>query len=80
MASMSGLPGYHTFRVSGVLHGHKVTVLIDSGASHNFIDATLVDSREISTEEFEGFTVIIPGGYKMECTRWIPKLKIVEIL
>jgi hypothetical protein len=27
-------------------------------------------------EEFEGFTVIIPGGYQMECTRWIPKLKI----
>jgi hypothetical protein len=56
--------------------GHKVTMLIDSGASHNFIDASLVDRREILTEEFEGFTVIIPGGYQMECTRWIPKLKI----
>ena len=76
MASMSRLPRYNTFRVRGVLHGHKVTLLIDSGAFHNFIDAALVDRREISTEEFEGFTVIIPGGYKMECTRWITKLKI----
>jgi hypothetical protein len=50
--------------------------LIDSGASHNFIDATMVDRREISTEEFDGFTMIIPGGYQMDCTRWIPKLKI----
>ena len=76
MESMLGPPRYHTFRVRGVLQGHKVTVLIDSGASHNFIDASLVDMREIPTEEFEGFTVIIPRGYKMECTRWIPKLKI----
>jgi hypothetical protein len=67
---------YHTFRVKGVLQGHKVMVLIDSGESHNFIDASLVDRREILMEEFEGFTMIILGGYEMECTIWIPKLKI----
>jgi hypothetical protein len=55
-------------------------VLIDSGESRNFIDAALVDMREILTDDFKGFTVIIPRGYKMECTRWIPKLKIVKIL
>jgi hypothetical protein len=27
IASMSGLPRYHTFRVRGVLQGHKVTIL-----------------------------------------------------
>jgi hypothetical protein len=54
----------------------RLQYLIDSGASHNFIDATMVDRKEIPMEEFEGFTVIIPGGYQMECTRWIPKLKI----
>jgi hypothetical protein len=75
MESISGLPRYHTFIVHGVLQGNKVTMLIDSGASHNFIDASLVDKQEISMEEFEGLTVIILGGYKMECTRWIPKLK-----
>jgi hypothetical protein len=51
-------------------------MLIDSGASHNFIDETLVERRGILTKEFEGFTVIIPGGHQMECIRWIPKLKI----
>jgi hypothetical protein len=51
-------------------------MLIDSGASHNFINSSLVDRREILTEEFEGFIVIIPDGYQMECTRWIPNLKI----
>jgi len=51
-------------------------MLIDSGASHNFIDVALVDKREIPTEEFEGFIVNIPEGYNTECTRWISKLKI----
>lgn len=32
-AVFSGAPRYHSFRVRGVLHGQKVTVLIDSGAT-----------------------------------------------
>jgi len=47
MASMSGFSRYHTFRVRGVLHGHKVIVLIDGGASHNFIDTNMVERRGI---------------------------------
>ena len=51
-------------------------LMMDSGVSHKFIDETLVDRQEILTKEFEGFTVIIPSGYQMECTIWIPNLKI----
>jgi hypothetical protein len=49
MASMLGFPRYHIFRVRGVLHGHKVTILIDGGASHNFIDGNMVERRGILT-------------------------------
>ena len=48
-------------------------VLIDGGATHNFIDRTLVERRGLPMEEFEGFTVVVVGGDRMECTRWIPK-------
>lgn len=51
-------------------------MLIDSGASHNFIEINMVDSRENLIEEFDGFTLIIPSGHQMEHTKWIPKLKI----
>ena len=47
------LSKYHTFRVRGILWGHRVPVLIDGGASHNFIDVALVKRRGIPTEEFE---------------------------
>jgi hypothetical protein len=76
MASMLGFSRYHTFKVRGVLQGPKVTILIDGGASHNFIDGNMVERRGIPTEEFDGFTVVIPGDHQMSCTKWIPKLTI----
>jgi hypothetical protein len=76
MNSMSGFLIYHTFRVRSVLQGHNVTILIDGGASHNFIDSNMVERRGILIEEFDGFTVFIPGGHKMSCTKWIPNLEI----
>jgi hypothetical protein len=42
LASISGMPKYNTFRMRGVLQGQKVSVLIDGGAPHNFIDSTLL--------------------------------------
>ena len=76
IATLSGIPRFHTFRVRGVLQGQRCTVLIDDGATHNFIDRALVERRGLLMEEFEGFIVVVAGGGCMECTRWIPKLNI----
>jgi hypothetical protein len=62
LASISGVPKYNTFRMRGVLQGQKVSVLIDGGASHNFIDSALLQRRHIPTVEFEGFKVEVAGG------------------
>lgn len=51
-------------------------MLIDGGATHNFIDRKLVERRGLPTEDFEGFIVVVARGRHMECTRWIPKLHI----
>ena len=58
------------------MQGHRVGVLIDGGATHNFIDVAWVTRCGIPTEEFEGFTVAVAGNHNIECTRWIPKLNI----
>jgi hypothetical protein len=52
-----------------------VLVLIDGGASHNFIDAALLKRRHIPTVEFEGFKVKVAGGSTMPCNRCIPGMK-----
>ena len=43
-----------SFRLRGVLAGQRVITLVDTGATHNFIDACFVERRGIMTEEFEG--------------------------
>jgi hypothetical protein len=50
--------------------------LIDGGATHNFIDAALVTRRQIPTEEFEGFEVVVANGYNMTCTQRIRGLEV----
>ena len=51
-------------------------MLIDGGATHNFIDVSWAAKRSIHTEKFEGFTVAVAGNNSMECNYWIPKLNV----
>ena len=74
IASLSSIPRFHTFRMRGGVQGHRMTVLVDGGASHNFIDASLVERKSITTESFEGFSVIIPGENTLDCTRYVPRM------
>jgi hypothetical protein len=60
----------------GVLQGHKVSVLIDRGASHNFIDSALLKRRHIPTVDFEGFRVEVLGGRTMPCDKHILGMKL----
>jgi hypothetical protein len=50
--------------------------LVDGGATHNFIDASLVARRGLRIEEFEGFHVAVADGYMMTCFDMIPDLEV----
>jgi len=39
LASLRGVPKYLTLHVRGTVQGQRISVLVDSGATHNFIDA-----------------------------------------
>ena len=56
--------------------GQRASVLVDGGATHNFIDADMVEKRKIPSEPFDGFTVVIPGHNIMQCNTWVPKLQV----
>jgi len=60
----------------GTIQGQRVLVLVDSGATHNFIDAQMVERNGIQTETFEGFSVLVPGDRTMWCTQYVPKLTV----
>ena len=53
-----------------------MTVLVDGGATNNFMDSNLVEKIKLQNEIFDGFMIIIPGNNFVDCTKWIPKLQI----
>ena len=62
--------------MKGVVRGKRAKVLIDGGASHNFIDVAMVERRRIPTTPFEGFLVEVAGGHTMACGRYIPQMSL----
>ena len=51
-------------------------VLVDGGATHNLIDATLVERRKLQDEIFYGSIAIIPCKNSIDYTKCIPKLQV----
>ena len=51
-------------------------MLIDSGATHKFIDAQLVQRMAIPIDDFEGFSVLVPGATTMQCMHYVPHLSV----
>lgn len=48
IASLRGVPNYLTLRIRGMVQGQCVAILVDSGATHNFIDAQMLQWRGTS--------------------------------
>ena len=53
-----------------------MSVLIESGATHNFIDTQIVHRRGIPIDNFEGFSVLVLGARTMQCVKYVSALTI----
>jgi hypothetical protein len=49
IANLSGVPRYDTLQIRGTIRGQWEITLIDGGATHNFIDASLVSRWTLQT-------------------------------
>jgi hypothetical protein len=76
IVTLSSVPRYDTLWMRGTIQGQWAITLIDGGATHNFIDASLVSRRALQTEEFEGFDVAVADGHTVECLDKVPDLEI----
>jgi hypothetical protein len=76
IATLSGIPNYDTLWIRGTIQGQREIALIDGGATHNFIDASLVSRRALQIEEFEGFDVAVVDGHTVECIDKAPDLEV----
>jgi hypothetical protein len=73
--TLYGVPGYDTLHIRGIIQGQWEIALIDGGATHNFIDASLVSRWALQIEEFEAFDVAVAYGHAVECLDRVPNLE-----
>ena len=74
--ALAGSPRCTVFRVQGTPQGQRVTVMLDSGATLNFINSSLVQQRNLPMEAHVGFQVKVAGGTFLPCTHLVPQLSI----
>jgi hypothetical protein len=75
IATLFGVPRYNTLCIKGIIQGQWENALIDGGATHSLIDASLVSRQALQIEEFEGFDVAVADGHTVECLDRVPNLE-----
>ncbi|KAF8077019.1 hypothetical protein N665_1069s0002 [Sinapis alba] len=64
-----GLSSPHTIKLQGSLQDVEVVVLIDTGATHNFISESLVQRLGIPVSSTQGFVVMVGAGVTVKGRR-----------
>jgi hypothetical protein len=49
----------HMIEVEGMINNHAISILIDLGDSHSYVDARVVESLQLSTSKHEKILVSI---------------------
>ena len=74
--TLAGSLRCNVFCVQGTLQGQRVIVMLDSRATLNFINSSLVKQRGLPTKTHVGFQVKVAGGTLLPCTHLVPQLSI----
>lgn len=59
-----GLTQSNTMKLQGWVRGRRILVLIDSGASHNFISTRLVEEFDLEIRDTPPYKVCLEDGQK----------------
>lgn len=65
--AMVGSKGTHTIKVKGQIKNRAITILVDSGSTHNFISQGLAKQIKLPTRTCNPFNVNVANGEKLVC-------------
>ncbi|KAL5861508.1 hypothetical protein ACOSQ4_002804 [Xanthoceras sorbifolium] len=63
--ALTGCAGLQTIRLRGKVKHREITILVDSGSTHNFLDPNTAQLTEVEIEETETLWVTVGGGGKI---------------
>ncbi|KAI5443893.1 hypothetical protein KIW84_012510 [Lathyrus oleraceus] len=59
LQAATGQPSPHTIRFTASIYGHNLTVLVDSGSSHNIIQPRIATFLHLPIHNFPSFPVMV---------------------
>ncbi|PNY00428.1 hypothetical protein L195_g023708, partial [Trifolium pratense] len=68
LQAATGHPSPRTLRFIATIHNHRVTVLVDSGSSHNIIQPRIASFLHLPIQPLSSFTVMVGNGEHLHCT------------
>lgn len=72
--ALSGMPTQATFHMYGSVHHHKVTILVDGGSTHNFVQARVAQFLALHTTAINPLQVMIGDGGTLICQQVCPNV------
>ncbi|XP_006582748.1 uncharacterized protein [Glycine max] len=74
--ALSGLPSSDTFRLSGIIKHARITVLIDSGSTHNFLQPRIAQFLHLPTQKTSPLQVHVGNGSVLDCNQVCPNTQL----
>lgn len=65
----------HTIKIQGKLKGVPITILVDSGSTHSFIDHTVIKQCGEVRYQTKQISITVADGNKLTSDAICPKLK-----
>ncbi|KAM0887617.1 hypothetical protein ACQ4PT_028880 [Festuca glaucescens] len=72
--AMAGTEGSETLRLRAMVGNQVLLILVDSGSSNSFINASMAERLQCSRQTIESVPVKIANGQYMHCTEMVPDL------
>ena len=74
--ALSGLPSSETFRLSSIIKHARITILIDSGSTHNFLQPRIAQFLHLPTQKTTPFQVLVGNGSVLDCNQICPNTQL----
>lgn len=74
--ALSSSPAPETFRIYGQIGNSQVTILIDGGSTHNFVQSRVAKFLQLPTETTQALKVMVGNGTVIDCHQICPHTSI----
>ena len=73
---MAGMPAPETFRIYSTIRGHRLTILVDGGSTHNFVQLRLAKFLDLPATPIPPLPVMVGDSGVLQCTHRYPQVQL----